>query len=109
MENIDIYGRYKNVRDSVWQLLIDYKIKTLPISLYNLCAAADIKLIENSTANELQIGEYGVAIRQGKQWYIIFDDTDTPQRIRYTIAHELGHIFLGHDLKNGYHTRKKKF
>lgn len=41
----------------------------------------------------------------GERWYIIYDDKNTIQRSRFTIAHEPGHIFLGHELKGGHHAR----
>lgn len=102
----NIYGQYKNVRNAVWQLLLDYKIDRLPVSTSYICKTANIRLLCDTDANELKTGEYGVAICQNGQWYIIYDDTDTPQRIRFTIAHELGHIFLGHAMLHGYHTRR---
>lgn len=103
-----MYGKFKyyNVRDAVWRVLIDYDIRELPVPLSVICRSAGIKVIRDSDAHLLDIGEYGISVKQGSVWYIVFDDTDTPQRIRFTIAHELGHIFLGHDLRNGYHTRR---
>lgn len=103
-----IYGKYRyvHVRDAAWQTLIDYNVTELPVSLLKICRAAGIKVIRDSVAHMLNYGEFGISVKQGDAWYIIFDDSDTPQRIRFTIAHELGHIFLGHEMKYGYHTRK---
>lgn len=106
---MDIYGQYRKyarVRDAAWQALIDYNIHSLPVSLSGICKMAGIKLLKNSAAHRLKEGEYGVSIKQGNIWYIIFDDFDTAQRSRFTVAHELGHIFLGHEMLYGYHTRK---
>lgn len=36
---------------------------------------------------------------QNDKLYIIYADEQSPQRCRFTIAHELGHIFLGHLFK----------
>lgn len=52
--------------------------------------------------------EYGCSIvdEQGK-WTIIYEDSDPKGRIRFTLAHELGHILLGHELVAGFgHYRK---
>ena len=106
---MNIYGRYRkytNVRDAAWKTLIDYNIDRLPVYLHNICSVAGIKTLKNSDVHKLSEGEFGVSIKQGDVWYIVFDDSDTIQRIRFTIAHELGHIFLGHEMHYGYHTRK---
>lgn len=40
------------------------------------------------------------------EWVIVYDDSDSIGRKRFTIAHELGHILLGHPLRDGtQHTR----
>lgn len=100
------YSKYRHVRDAAWQTLIDYNVQRLPVSLNDICSLAGIILLKNSTAHKLQEGEFGVSVKQKGKWYIIFDDSDTIQRVRFTIAHELGHIFLGHEMLYGYYTRK---
>lgn len=102
-----IYGLYKNARNASWQCLIDYKIDKLPINVVGIAKQANIKIIKNIDVGELQPSESGASILDGdgKQWYIIYDSENTIQRCRFTIAHELGHIFLGHELKKGYHAR----
>ncbi len=103
--NLDIYGRYKGVRDSAWQCLIDFNITELPVDLLRIAKEADIKVIKNSIVNEFTGCESGACILKGDKWYIVYDDECTIGRRRFTIAHELGHIFLGHELINGYHGR----
>ncbi len=108
LKNTDVYGfygRYKNVRDVAWQTLIDFKVSSLPVSLLSICTEIGISIIENKDIHELRQGESGVSIKQENRWYIIIEDTEIPQRQRFTIAHELGHILIGHEMKNGYHTR----
>lgn len=106
---LNIYGRYRkysHIRDAVWQTLVDYNVNSLPVSLHEICRKAEIRVLKNSNIHELSEGESGVSINQNGVWYIIFDDYDTVQRARFTIAHELGHIFLGHEMLYGYYTRK---
>lgn len=110
LKNIDVYGfygRYKNVRDATWQTLIDFKVSSLPVSLLSVCTEIGISIIENSNAHELRQGESGVSVKQGDKWYIIIEDTEILQRQRFTIAHELAHILLGHEMLNGYYTRRE--
>lgn len=109
LKNNDVYGRYKRyqqVRDAVWQTLIDYKVVDLPVSLYSICKMSEIKLIKNSVSHSLNENESGMSVFQHGIWYVIYDDSELKTRTRFTIAHELGHIFLGHEMKNGLYTRK---
>lgn len=101
-----MYGAYKNVRNAAWQCLIDFEIKELPVNLMSISKKADIKILKNSSVNELEPGESGASLlEESHQWYIVYDDQNTRQRSRFTIAHEFGHIFLGHELRNGHHAR----
>ncbi len=99
------YGAYKNARDAAWQCLIDYNVKSLPVNIFEILKSAGIKFAKNSNANLVRPNESGISLLIDEQWYIIYDDTDTPQRCRFTLAHELGHILLGHELKEGRYAR----
>lgn len=101
------YGKYKQARNASWQCLIDYKINSLPIKVSQIAKQADITLLKNSVANLLSKNESGITLLQNDKLYIIYADEQSPQRCRFTIAHELGHIFLGHLFKadgNGFAT-----
>jgi Zn-dependent peptidase ImmA (M78 family) len=99
-----IYGKYKNIRNAVWQVIIDYNITELPVSVNQLSKQLDIKIIKNSDIHELKQGERGITMEIDGKWYIVFDDTESVPVCRFTIAHELGHILLGHML-----TQKTKY
>lgn len=90
------YGAYKNSRNASWQCLIDNKISELPVSLTTIARNSSVKVIKNSDANELQPDESGISLLIGTEYFIVYDDTQSKGRCRFTIAHELGHIFLGH-------------
>ncbi len=108
------YGRYKNIRNVSWQCLIEFKITALPVDLLHIAGSAGIRVIRNSEMNILTGGETGLCILdQSNQWNLIYNDKCTIGRRRCTIAHELGHIFLGHELIEGkygktFDTRKPK-
>ena len=96
------YGQYKNARNASWQCLIDYRISNLPVKVSQIAKQADIVLLNNSAVNLLSENESGITLMQDDKLYIIYADEQSPQRCRFTIAHELGHIFLGHLFaKNG--------
>ncbi len=102
------YGVYKTARDGAWQCLLDHRIGILPVPLNRIAGNAGIKLVKNSTVNLLSPNERGYAENVMGKWYIVFNDDDTVPAIRFTVAHELGHIFLGHALEKGY-SRSKRF
>lgn len=99
-----IYGKYKGVRNASWQAIIDFGITKLPVGLIGIAKQANILVVKNSLAKRLKPNERGISIYDG-QWIIVYDDTQSSAVSRFTIAHEFGHIFLGHRLKNGYYAR----
>jgi Zn-dependent peptidase ImmA (M78 family) len=105
IELINSYGLYKNARDGAWQALIDNKIASLPVNVVQVTIDNDIILLKNSEQKKLNADESGVSVFDGKQWFIIYDDKLPHGRKRFTVAHELGHIFLGHPLIAGFHKR----
>ena len=91
------YGKYKNARNASWQCILDYKINILPVMVTEIIAKSDnIKLFKNSQINVLKDKDSGMTIFKNKIFNIIYRDSDNSRRCRFTIAHELGHIFLGH-------------
>ena len=105
-----LYGKYKNVRNSAWQALLDFNVTKLPVSVNSIAKQLGIKVIKNSDIHELQNGERGVTLFKNEHWYIIFDDAESVPVCRFTVAHELGHILLGHMLVNDikYRTFEKR-
>lgn len=101
----NIYGVYKKARNASWQALIDNKVDCLPVDVVQIVGNNGIRLLKDSQAHELRHGEAGISVYDGKQWFIVYDDSLPLGRKRFTVAHELGHIFLGHPLVAGYHAR----
>lgn len=94
----DISGVIETVQEKALQTLLDYKINKLPVHLTDICRIKGIRILKNSDAHQLREGEFGLAIKQCEKWYIVYDDTDTIQQIRFTVAHELGHLVLNHNM-----------
>lgn len=94
-----IYGVYKNARNAAWKCLIDFKVNALPVDLQHIASKANIRILRNADIHVLQPSESGLSLYDGQQWFVVFDETDSRQRRRFTVAHEFGHIFLGHALR----------
>lgn len=105
---INAYHYYKQARNAAWQCLLDVGVCSLPVKTLKITDFFNIKVIKNCDVKLLRPLESGCSLvdKQGK-WTIVYDDTETIGRIRFTIAHELGHILLGHELEAGFtHYRK---
>jgi len=99
------YGKYRKVRNAAWQVLIDNSADALPVNVVKIAKDNEIMLLKNSEVQELREGEAGISVYDGSDWFIVYDDTLPLERKRYTVAHELEHIFLGHPLIAGFHRR----
>lgn len=90
------YHVYKEIRDGAWQCLIDAKICRLPVDVLCITHRLGIHVRKNSEAHCLSRGEHGRSFYDGKAWIIIYNDKNSSEISRYTIAHELGHCLLAH-------------
>ena len=96
----DNYGIYTSCRDAAWRFLIDFNICSLPVKLRSAARMAGIRIVRNSHVKELRHNEVGASIfLPSKEWVIVYDDTLKATEARMVIAHELGHILLGHEYK----------
>ena len=86
------YKEYKNTRDLVWRILVNENIKSLPVSVGKLCRNMGIPmyLYESTDGNSRK------SLNVNGKPMIFVNKTDSPERQRFTAAHELGHILLGH-------------
>ena len=97
------YYKYKQARDAAWQCLIDTNTQSLPVKTMKIAAHFGIKVVRNSEAELLEPSEYGCSmVDENGKWTIVYEDSDTRGRTRFTIAHELGHILLGHEIEAGF-------
>lgn len=101
----EYYGIYQTSRNASWQFLIDNNINKLPVSLGVVCKNLHYKILEDSKIHYLQANQRGISFCKDNIWYIVLQDKLNPPTQRYTLAHELGHIFLGHPLIDGKYGR----
>lgn len=99
------YKSYRYISDSAWRILIDCGVKEIPVDLMLICKRLGIRIASYSEAVEfiqkqglveLVQKTEGLTFFMGDTPVILYDDTCLPQRVRFTIAHELGHIVQGH-------------
>ena len=79
--------------------MLNFRVNSLPVNVLAIARTANIHVIRNSLVKKLVEEEKGKALTDGRDWIIVYDDTQPTDVCRFAIAHELGHIFLGHDLK----------
>ncbi len=95
----DYYGVYTACRDAAWRCLLDFNVRSLPVKLMSATRLAGIRVIRDSNVNELRRDESGASIFLDGRWSIVYDDRMPICESRMVIAHELGHILLGHEYK----------
>ena len=110
------YENYKKSRNAAWKILIACRVDALPVDLNAVLRHLDVRVYAYSRGRELleaaglteaakQVS--GFTFFAGAQPVILYNDTELPQRIRFTVAHELGHLVLGH-VRPGEHTRQNR-
>lgn len=96
------YDDYKVSRDLPWRILIDQNIDALPIRVSDVCRAFGVRLRGYSQSRDLllSLGLCDICAETDGftiNGVIFYDDIDcTIARQRFTVAHELGYIVLGH-------------
>lgn len=101
------YKNYQNARNASWQALIDFNVTSLPVFLRDIFNQLQIKV--NSYKNghaliqEIGLSENmvydGFSVSINNQWFVFYSDNQLRARSRFTLAHELGHILLGHKMR----------
>ena len=101
-----MYSNYTNARDNAWCYLIRHKVKELPVDVFALCRKDKIAMVPYSApesrhmAELVGVGDWvdrtdGFAVQIAGTSAIFWNDTLPITRQRFTVAHELGHIFNG--------------
>lgn len=96
------YKDYQNARDAAWRILIDCEVDRLPVDLNVVCRKLGVRLRSYLSADALvqKIGARGTT--DGALLFyrgdplILYDSELPPGRVRFTVAHEIGHLVLGH-------------
>lgn len=88
------YTDYTASRDLTWEIMIREGITALPVMVGDLCKQMGIPVCFYNRSAECP-GD-GFAIQHRGKMYIFVARDCSVERQRFTAAHELGHILLGH-------------
>lgn len=99
------YRDYLAARDVAWQSLYAYGVRELPVKVSALCKQLGL-ILHSYERGAASISEFGLdgqcKISDGftvlfhGRYYIFYNSAMSVSRMRFTVAHELGHIVLGH-------------
>lgn len=99
------YNDYKYARDSAWKMLIDCCVSELPVRTSQICDhygwilrsyQGGLRSIELLGLTGLMEKTDGFCAVTKNNVYIFYDRTMPVGRQRFTVAHEIGHLMLGH-------------
>ena len=100
-----MYEYYKKARNMSWEVLIKCGIDRLPIDLWKISKQYDLRMHAYSQSPIIQFliedvaqGEGFIAVIGDRKEIFINDRIDNRNRRRFTMAHELGHGILNHDI-----------
>ncbi len=72
----------------------------MPVPVVKIARHFEVNIVKNSVHNWLKPSQSGISfVTESGEWVIVYDDSDSIGRRRFTVAHELGHILLGHPLR----------
>lgn len=88
------YKKYQSARDAAWKILVDQHICELPVPIIRICHTLGIAVkYDPKLTNKINSGQSTIV--NGKPYILLAQDC-SQKRMRFTVAHELGHIILGH-------------
>lgn len=103
---MEYFSLYRHSRNSAWRALLDFKISRLPVPVLGMAKKMNIpvqsyeegkQLLSDFNLLALSKTVSGLTVCEDEQFYIFYDPSTVQNgRARFTVAHELGHILLGH-------------
>ena len=94
------YPVYKEARRAAWSFLIENKVTALPLSFSSICQRSGISIYRDNSFIYLREGQHGAAFLRDGRYNILVSGSDSIEVQRMTIAHEIGHIYMRHPMKD---------
>lgn len=96
--------RYEEIKKEIKKFFIRYGIDTFPFDPFEICKKMNIELVKYSTLSlhaKMKLYATGNSdavscIDSNNKIMIFYNDIKLPERIRFSLMHELGHIVLEH-------------
>lgn len=95
--------RYEEIKKEIKKFFIYYGIEKFPLDPFEICKKMNINLIKYSSLSTMttmklyaQGNEDAVTHVDNKNIKIFYNDLKIPERIRFSLMHEIGHIVLKH-------------
>lgn len=88
------YRLYQKSRDLAWEILLKEGVCALPVDVLEICRRLGIAVRQYDEPCP-DVGDGFSAIIDGVP-HICIERGRPPRRARFTVAHELGHVLLGH-------------
>lgn len=102
------YGAYQTLRNDVWSCLLEFEIDALPVDTDLILRGLRAVVLPNGKRRILTGNKIGACFFTGKQWYVLYDETQPPEVQRFTLAHEIGHILCGHLWQDAFRSEQEK-
>lgn len=102
-----MYEHYKKARDKAWEVLLTCNINRLPVNLGDISDFYGLKVSLYSDTNLTQLfredvlkGDGFIVRNKSEKQIFLNEKIHNRNRRRFTLAHELGHGILNHDISN---------
>lgn len=115
------HWQYERIKEIASAILCTYS-KNVPVDIFALARLLNIALVPYSTLTKNEIAQFTNTFRiltengflawasgTSFQAYIYYNDMQTEGRIRFTLAHEIGHFVLGHKQQSELAEREVNF
>lgn len=103
---VSTYRRYQEARDAAWRALLRFRVNTLPVDMQAVLEELGVTLLPFPNPGEeprlsALIAKTGakkcLSLRIGGEWRVFFQPgACTENELRFSLAHELGHLILQH-------------